>query len=41
MPFNETSLDSPYPQGIAAQTRQVLKNLQTVWLAAVLDCNTF
>ncbi len=30
MPFSGTSLDSPYPQGIEAQTRQVLKNLQTV-----------
>jgi 2-iminobutanoate/2-iminopropanoate deaminase len=30
MPFVGTSLDEPYPDGIAAQTRQVLKNLQTV-----------
>jgi len=30
MPFVGTSLDSPYPEGIEAQTRQVLKNLQTV-----------
>jgi 2-iminobutanoate/2-iminopropanoate deaminase len=30
MPFAGTSLDSPYPPGIEAQTRQVLKNLQTV-----------
>ena len=30
MPFAGTSLDSPYPEGIEAQTRQVLKNLQTV-----------
>lgn len=30
MPFSGTALDSPYPQGIEAQTRQVLKNLQTV-----------
>ena len=30
MPFVGTSLDTPYPQGIEAQTRQVLKNLRTV-----------
>jgi 2-iminobutanoate/2-iminopropanoate deaminase len=30
MPFVGTSLDTPYPEGIEAQTRQVLKNLQTV-----------
>ena len=30
MPFVGTSLDLPYPEGIEAQTRQVLKNLQTV-----------
>lgn len=30
MPFIGTSLDSPYPEGIEAQTHQVLKNLQTV-----------
>jgi 2-iminobutanoate/2-iminopropanoate deaminase len=30
MPFTGTTLDSPYPEGIAAQTRQVMKNLQTV-----------
>jgi 2-iminobutanoate/2-iminopropanoate deaminase len=30
MPFAGTSVDEPYPQGIEAQTRQVLKNLQTV-----------
>jgi 2-iminobutanoate/2-iminopropanoate deaminase len=30
MPFVGSSLDSPYPEGIEAQTRQVLKNLQTV-----------
>ena len=30
MPFVGTSLDSPYPEGIEAQTRQVLKNLRTV-----------
>lgn len=30
MPFVGTALDSTYPDGIEAQTRQVLKNLQTV-----------
>lgn len=30
MPFVGTSLEEPYPEGIEAQTRQVLKNLQTV-----------
>lgn len=30
MPFVGTSIDEPYPQGIAAQTHQVMKNLQTV-----------
>ena len=30
MPFTGVSLDEPYPEGIEAQTRQVLKNLQTV-----------
>jgi 2-iminobutanoate/2-iminopropanoate deaminase len=30
MPFVGTSLDTPYPEGIEAQTRQVFKNLQTV-----------
>lgn len=30
MPFSGTSVDEPYPQGIAAQTHQVMKNLQTV-----------
>ena len=30
MPFTGTTLDSPYPQGIEAQTNQVLKNLGTV-----------
>ena len=30
MPFLGTSLDSRYPEGIEAQTRQVLKNLETV-----------
>jgi reactive intermediate/imine deaminase len=30
MPFLGTGLDSAYPDGIEAQTRQVLKNLATV-----------
>lgn len=30
MPFAGTSIDEPYPQGIEAQTHQVMKNLQTV-----------
>ena len=30
MPFCGTSIDEPYPQGIVAQTHQVMHNLQTV-----------
>ena len=30
MPFAGTSIDEPYPEGIEAQTHQVMKNLQTV-----------
>ena len=30
MPFPGTSVDEPYPEGIEAQTHQVMKNLQTV-----------
>ena len=30
MPFVDTSVDTPYPEGIEAQTHQVMKNLQTV-----------
>lgn len=30
MPFCGTSVDEPYPDGIEAQTHQVMKNLQTV-----------
>jgi reactive intermediate/imine deaminase len=30
MPFSGTGLDSAYPEGIAAQTRQVMRNLETV-----------
>jgi len=30
MPFTGTSLDEPYPEGIEAQTHQVIANLDTV-----------
>jgi reactive intermediate/imine deaminase len=30
MPFPGTSVDEPYPEGIEAQTHQVMKNLETV-----------
>jgi 2-iminobutanoate/2-iminopropanoate deaminase len=30
MPFAGTSIDDPYPQGIEAQTHQVMRNLQNV-----------
>ena len=30
MPFSSTSIDAPYPQGIEAQTHQVMKNLAMV-----------
>lgn len=30
MPFVGTSIDEPYPQGIEAQTHQVIHNLRTV-----------
>lgn len=30
MPFTGTSIDSPYPEGIEAQTRQVMENLGRV-----------
>lgn len=30
MPFIDTSLEAPYPEGIEAQTHQVMKNLETV-----------
>jgi 2-iminobutanoate/2-iminopropanoate deaminase len=30
MPFSGTSSDSPYPEGIEAQTRQVFENLERV-----------
>jgi 2-iminobutanoate/2-iminopropanoate deaminase len=37
MPFEGTSIDAPYPEGIEAQTRQVMKNLQTVLTGCGLD----
>jgi 2-iminobutanoate/2-iminopropanoate deaminase len=37
MPFAGTSIDAPYPQGIEAQTHQVMKNLQTVLAGCGLD----
>lgn len=37
MPFVGTSIDDPYPEGIAAQTRQVMKNLEAVLLGCELD----
>ena len=30
MPFAGTSVEEPYPEGIEAQTRQVMRNLETV-----------
>lgn len=30
MPFIDTSLETPYPEGIEAQTHQVMTNLETV-----------
>jgi reactive intermediate/imine deaminase len=37
MPFAGTSIDEPYPDGIAAQTHQVMKNLATVLAGIGLD----
>jgi reactive intermediate/imine deaminase len=37
MPFAGTSIDAPYPEGIQAQTHQVMKNLQTVLAGCGLD----
>ena len=37
MPFSETSNTSPYPEGIEAQTRQVMGNLQRVLAGCGLD----
>jgi 2-iminobutanoate/2-iminopropanoate deaminase len=30
MPFSGASIDSPYPEGVEAQTQQVMQNLETV-----------
>ena len=37
MPFSGTSIEDPYPQGIEAQTHQVMRNLQTVLSGVGLD----
>jgi 2-iminobutanoate/2-iminopropanoate deaminase len=37
MPFTGTSVDTPYPDGIEAQTRQVFRNLETVLRGIGLD----
>ena len=38
MPFAGTSIDEPYPEGIEAQTHQVMRNLRTVLHGCGLDC---
>ena len=37
MPFTGTSIDEPYPEGIEAQTHQVIRNLATVLRGIGLD----
>ena len=37
MPFSGTSIDEPYPDGIEAQTHQVMHNLRTVLVGLNLD----
>ena len=37
MPFASTSIDAPYPEGIEAQTHQVMKNLRVVLQGCGLD----
>ncbi|OYW18638.1 MAG: reactive intermediate/imine deaminase [Burkholderiales bacterium 12-64-5] len=37
MPFVDTSIHTPYPEGIEAQTRQVMHNLGTVLQGCGLD----
>jgi 2-iminobutanoate/2-iminopropanoate deaminase len=37
MPFTGTSIATPYPEGIEAQTHQVMKNLQAVLRGCALD----
>jgi reactive intermediate/imine deaminase len=47
MPFSDTANDSPYPEGIEAQTHQVMKNLMRVLegcglgLGHVLQCRVY
>lgn len=47
MPFTGTAADGPYPEGIAAQTDAVMRNLQTVLqglglgLQHVLQCRVY
>lgn len=37
MPFTESSIDSPYPEGIEAQTHAVMANLKAVLAGCGLD----
>ena len=37
MPFSGTSINEPYPQGIAAQTHQVMHNLKAILQQANMD----
>jgi len=37
MPFTDSSIDSPYPEGIEAQTHAVMANLKTVLAGCGLD----
>jgi 2-iminobutanoate/2-iminopropanoate deaminase len=37
MPFAGMSIDQPYPEGIEAQTHQVMRNLHTVLQGCALD----
>lgn len=39
MPFTGTSTDAPYPEGIEAQTRQVMENLGRVLEGCGLACS--
>jgi 2-iminobutanoate/2-iminopropanoate deaminase len=39
MPFVDTSVETPYPEGIEAQTHQVMKNLETVLTGCGFDWN--
>ena len=40
MPFTGTANDSPYPEGIEAQTRQVMENLKRVLAGCGLDLSS-